>query len=103
LPEGILEIHGNFLGFWTILTVGEMSESDPRRSDRSKVVAQHLMGSDEQLMLEFQQGSAEAFTELFESYREPIYGFFRRRMQDAARARSRALQAMEHLESFQST
>ncbi len=44
------------------------------------------MTSDEQLMLEFQQGSAEAFTELFARYREPIYGFFRRRLDNAARA-----------------
>ena len=44
------------------------------------------MGSDEQLILEFQQGSVEAFTELFERYRDPIFGFFRRRLRDAARA-----------------
>ena len=42
--------------------------------------------TDEQLMLEFQRGSTEAFTELFARYREPIYGFFRRRLNDAARA-----------------
>src|SRR5712692_4036002 len=44
------------------------------------------MTSDEALMLEFQQGSSEAFTELFRRYREPIYGFFCRRLQDPARA-----------------
>lgn len=44
------------------------------------------MTSDEHLMLEFQRGSREAFTELFERYREPVYGFFRRRLQDSARA-----------------
>jgi RNA polymerase sigma-70 factor (ECF subfamily) len=44
------------------------------------------MTSDEHLILDFQQGSSEAFTELFERYREPIYGFFRRRLGDAARA-----------------
>jgi RNA polymerase sigma-70 factor (ECF subfamily) len=44
------------------------------------------MTSDEHLMLEFQRGSREAFTELFERYREPVYGFFRRRLRDAARA-----------------
>jgi RNA polymerase sigma-70 factor, ECF subfamily len=42
--------------------------------------------TDEQLMLEFQQGSRQAFTELFHRYREAIYGFFRRRLTDAARA-----------------
>src|SRR2546428_9613516 len=44
------------------------------------------MRSDEQLMLEFQKGTAEAFDELFERYRNPIYGFFRRRLADAGRA-----------------
>jgi RNA polymerase sigma-70 factor, ECF subfamily len=44
------------------------------------------MSTDEQLMLEFKQGSRDAFLELFARYREPIYGFFRRRLDDAARA-----------------
>jgi RNA polymerase sigma-70 factor (ECF subfamily) len=44
------------------------------------------MTNDEQLMLAFQAGSKEAFTELFERYREPIYGFFRRRLDDPGRA-----------------
>jgi RNA polymerase sigma-70 factor (ECF subfamily) len=44
------------------------------------------MLSDEQLMLDFQRGSKEAFTELFARYREPVFGYFRRRLADAARA-----------------
>ena len=44
------------------------------------------MSTDEQLILEFQRGSQAAFLELFERYREPIYGFFRRRLEDFARA-----------------
>jgi RNA polymerase sigma-70 factor (ECF subfamily) len=44
------------------------------------------MMNDEQLMLKFQQGKREAFVELFERYRQPIYGFFRRRLSDAGRA-----------------
>jgi RNA polymerase sigma-70 factor, ECF subfamily len=44
------------------------------------------MNSDEQLVLEFQQGSREAFVELFERYRQPVYGFFRRRLADPGRA-----------------
>jgi RNA polymerase sigma-70 factor (ECF subfamily) len=44
------------------------------------------MISDEHLMLDFQRGSREAFSELFERYREPVYGFFRRRLQNAPRA-----------------
>jgi RNA polymerase sigma-70 factor, ECF subfamily len=44
------------------------------------------MTSDEQLILELQQGSDAAFTELFLRYRERVYAFFRRRMNDAAQA-----------------
>jgi RNA polymerase sigma-70 factor (ECF subfamily) len=42
--------------------------------------------SDEQLMLSFALGSSEAFTELFRRYKQPIYGFFRRRVTDSAQA-----------------
>jgi RNA polymerase sigma-70 factor (ECF subfamily) len=44
------------------------------------------MISDEALMLEFQRGSREAFEELFARYREPLYGFFRRRLASKVRA-----------------
>src|SRR5579862_8825171 len=44
------------------------------------------MTSDEQLILELKQGSEPAFTELFLRYRQRVYGFFRRRMNDAAQA-----------------
>jgi RNA polymerase sigma-70 factor (ECF subfamily) len=44
------------------------------------------MASDEALMLDFQQGSREAFEELFARYREPLYGFFRRRLPTGGRA-----------------
>ncbi len=44
------------------------------------------MVADEALILEFQRGSREAFTELFHRYREAIYGFFRRRLDDSAAA-----------------
>src|ERR1700691_5633847 len=47
---------------------------------------QYPMNSDAQLILKSQQASREAFVELFERYREPIYGFFRRRLDDPARA-----------------
>lgn len=42
--------------------------------------------SDEQLMLAFSQGSTEAFTELFARYKQPLFGFFRRRVLDPAHA-----------------
>lgn len=44
------------------------------------------MISDEALMMEFQRGSREAFEELFARYREPLYGFFRRRLASKDRA-----------------
>src|ERR1700683_5457064 len=44
------------------------------------------MTSDEALILELRGGSQEAFTELFLRYRQRVYGFFRRRMNDAAQA-----------------
>jgi RNA polymerase sigma-70 factor (ECF subfamily) len=42
--------------------------------------------SDEHLMLVFSQGSAEAFSEIFSRYKQPIYGFFRRRIADSSHA-----------------
>ncbi len=44
------------------------------------------MASDEALMLDFQRGSRDAFEELFDRYREPLYGFFRRRLSTPSRA-----------------
>ncbi len=44
------------------------------------------MISDEALMQAFQSGSREAFEELFERYREPLYDFFRRRLESRERA-----------------
>jgi RNA polymerase sigma-70 factor (ECF subfamily) len=44
------------------------------------------MTSDEQLILELKQGSQPAFTELFLRYRERVWAFFRRRINDAAQA-----------------
>jgi RNA polymerase sigma-70 factor, ECF subfamily len=44
------------------------------------------MVSDETLMAEFQAGSREAFEELFSRYRDPLHGFFRRRLESRERA-----------------
>jgi len=38
--------------------------------------------SDEELMASFSKGSQEAFAELFSRYKQPLYGFFRRRLAD---------------------
>ncbi|MGC1685293.1 MAG: RNA polymerase sigma factor [Candidatus Acidiferrales bacterium] len=63
------------------------------------------MKRDEELILEFQKGSTEAFTELFLRYRDPLYGFFRRRLSSSTRAEELAqecflaiLQGIEHYE-----
>jgi RNA polymerase sigma-70 factor (ECF subfamily) len=42
--------------------------------------------SDERLMLAFSQGAPEAFGELFRRYKQPIYGFYCRRITDPAHA-----------------
>jgi RNA polymerase sigma-70 factor, ECF subfamily len=42
--------------------------------------------SDEQLMAAFAGGSKDAFGELFSRYKQPLYGFFRRRVADPAQA-----------------
>src|SRR5271166_463331 len=42
--------------------------------------------SDEQLMIAFSRGSNDAFTELFARYKQPIFGFFWRRVADRAQA-----------------
>src|SRR4029077_1204327 len=42
--------------------------------------------SDEQLMIAFSRGSKEAFGELFSRYKQPLFGFFRRRVADPAQA-----------------
>jgi RNA polymerase sigma-70 factor, ECF subfamily len=42
--------------------------------------------SDEQLMVAFSRGSVDAFDELFVRYKQPLFGFFRRRVMDSAQA-----------------
>jgi RNA polymerase sigma-70 factor (ECF subfamily) len=43
-------------------------------------------GSDEQLMVAFSKGSADAFNGLFSRYKQPLFGFFRRRLADPSQA-----------------
>lgn len=43
-------------------------------------------GSDEELMVAFSHGSRDAFDELFLRYKQPLFGFFRRRVADPAQA-----------------
>jgi len=42
--------------------------------------------TDERLMVAYRLGDSAAFTELFRRYSQPVYGFFRRRLDDPARA-----------------
>jgi len=42
--------------------------------------------SDEQLMIAFSRGSSDAFTELFARYKQPLFGFYWRRVADRAQA-----------------
>src|SRR5271170_8016893 len=44
------------------------------------------VASDEQLMVAFSRGSTDAFGELFSRYKQPLFGFFRRRVGDSALA-----------------
>ncbi len=44
------------------------------------------MQRDEELMMAFQKGSTESFSELFLRYRDPLFGFFRRRLSNRTRA-----------------
>jgi hypothetical protein len=51
------------------------------------------MKSDEQLMIEFQNGLPDSFEELFNRYRNSVYAFFRRRLNSAGRAEELAQEA----------
>jgi len=64
-----------------------MDETPSRQTNpQGSPVSSNTGVSDEQLMLAFSQGTSEAFTELFSRYKQPIYGFFRRRVSEPAHA-----------------
>ncbi|MGO8757342.1 MAG: RNA polymerase sigma factor [Terracidiphilus sp.] len=58
--------------------------SSPTSNDAAQMRADQ--SSDEQLMTAFSRGSGEAFTELFAQYRQPLFGYFWRRVADRAQA-----------------
>jgi RNA polymerase sigma-70 factor (ECF subfamily) len=58
------------------------SEIESSQSPRS---GEHPQ-SDEKLMVAFARGQADAFTALFARYKQPLFGFFRRRVADPAQA-----------------
>jgi RNA polymerase sigma-70 factor, ECF subfamily len=47
--------------------------------------------TDEQLMLAFAGGRSESFSELFRRYKQPLYGFFRRRLAESAHTQAEEL------------
>src|SRR5947209_2048754 len=57
-----------------------------RTPDNSEAEQPIAAVSDELLMLAFCRGSKEAFGELFSRYKQPLFGFFRRRLADPAQA-----------------
>jgi len=72
-----------------VLSRNAMSEPTPSHSSSSSPGAPANPGvSDEQLMLVFSKGSADSFSELFERYKQPIFGFFRGRVFKSAHART---------------
>jgi RNA polymerase sigma-70 factor (ECF subfamily) len=58
-------------------------DSTNRRSSAAKPAGEC---SDEELMVAFSRGSQNAFDELFLRYKQPLFGFFQRRMADVAQA-----------------
>jgi RNA polymerase sigma-70 factor (ECF subfamily) len=54
-----------------------------RDSDKD---GREMAASDEQLMVAFSRGSSDCFGELFSRYKQPMFGFFRRRLRDPAQA-----------------
>jgi RNA polymerase sigma factor (sigma-70 family) len=54
-----------------------------RDSDKD---GQEMAASDEQLMVAFSRGSTDSFGELFSRYKQPMFGFFRRRLRDPGQA-----------------
>ena len=63
-----------------------MNETPPIQANDPGDAAAASTTSDEQLMLAFSKGSSYAFTELFSRYKQPIYGFFRRRIAESTQA-----------------
>jgi RNA polymerase sigma-70 factor, ECF subfamily len=63
-----------------------MSETPTNQANAAGHAGVASAASDEQLMLAFSKGSSYAFDELFSRYKQPVYGFFRRRVPESAQA-----------------
>jgi RNA polymerase sigma-70 factor, ECF subfamily len=62
------------------------SRTVKQSSTVSRAVAEDEAQSDEELMTAFADGRVEAFTRLFQRYKQPLFGFFRRRVAQPALA-----------------
>src|SRR5260370_1811375 len=72
---------------WETLPLTTRNETSASPTNSSAPPESQRPGlSDERLMLAFSQGSSEAFTELFHRYKQPVFGFFCRRLADPANA-----------------
>lgn len=76
----------------TVLSLGAANPNDlqetvmnPPKDSSSPPVAE-AADTDEQLMAAFKRGSGDAFNLLFLRYKQPLFGFFRRRVADASLA-----------------
>jgi RNA polymerase sigma-70 factor (ECF subfamily) len=63
-----------------------MNETPPNEAKATGDAVPASTASDEQLMLAFSKGSSHAFDELFSRYKQPMYGFFRRRVFESSQA-----------------
>jgi RNA polymerase sigma-70 factor (ECF subfamily) len=63
-----------------------MPESKSDASGDAISEVPQTVASDERLMAAFSRGSKDAFAELFSRYKQPMFGFFRRRLRDPAQA-----------------
>ncbi len=63
-----------------------MNETPANQANAAGNAGAASTASDEQLMLAFSKGSTYAFDELFSRYKQPVYGFFRRRVTESTQA-----------------
>jgi RNA polymerase sigma-70 factor (ECF subfamily) len=63
-----------------------MNETPTNQANAAGNAGSGSTASDEQLMLAFSKGSSHAFDELFSRYKQPVFGFFRRRVTEFTQA-----------------
>jgi RNA polymerase sigma-70 factor (ECF subfamily) len=78
-------MEGAYLAFGLDSMAIEAGSMDRSTTD-SGAAAPATENSDEQLMAAFSRGATGAFDELFSRYKQPLFGFFWRRVADAAQA-----------------